>query len=386
MIDDQPFSRHLLFAVLVLVLVVIMLFFGLKSERWHVANNVHWIPDNSVLKIGNPGMAYVDDAFSLKDIKPKGDFTIHIGLSVEKSNRSGFRPILMLHDGDDHIQLAVWQWKSSVIVMNGDDYDHKKKWPRLTAVDVLTVDELSLITIAVSNGGSRLLVNGSIASENTNWKFTIPDSGGKLRLVLGNSVYGKHGWEGQIHGLAIYKRGFSSAEAGYYFAHWLNGKGFPSESDTDLLLLFTFREGGGGLIFDQSSNSQSMHLPATPIQFEKNFLQPPHYSFTLNRGFFIDTIINLFGFIPFGAVLYCWLLNWQWLQLKSRVFTVVLFSFCLSLSIEIFQGWLPDRSSSLLDLSLNTAGGWIGTQIGIKYKNLKWFGKKADLRSSSQNN
>jgi glycopeptide antibiotics resistance protein len=38
-------------------------------------------------------------------------------------------------------------------------------------------------------------------------------------------------------------------------------------------------------------------------------------------------------------------------------------SVCLTVSlfIEVFQAWVPSRSSSSLDLMLNGFGGWLGT-------------------------
>lgn len=366
MTKEQPRIQHLNFGVAVLILVVAILFFGLKSQRWHVENDIQWLPDSNTLKIRNPGMAYVDDVHSLDALQFAEDFTIHVGLTPKNSLRRGFRPILMLHDGDDHLQLALWQWKSSAIVMNGDDYDHTRKWPRLTAIDALNDGERKLITITATNRGTRLFFNGTVAGEREDWRLSMPRGEGRLRLVLGNSVYGKHGWDGDIHGLAVYKRGFSPAELGDYHGNWVKEKSFPSQPDDDLLLLFTFGEGEGSQIHDESGHDQPLFLPSIPVQFKKEFLSVPWHGFSPNRGFFIDTIINLLGFMPLGIVLCYWLKQWRVMESKTILSAVVLFGFTLSLSIELLQGWLPDRSSSLLDLCLNTAGAWLGSLIGSR--------------------
>lgn len=358
--DEQPQVKHRMFAVPVLVVVLITLFFGLKSERWHVDNNIRCLPGSNTLQIRNPGMAYVDEVHSLKNIGPKDDFTIHVGLTPNASRRSGFRPILMLHDGDDHLQLALWQWKASVIVMNGNDYDHTRKWPRLTAVDALHEGEISLISITVGDHGSRLLVNGLPAGAGEDWRLSIPAGVGKLRLVLGNSVYGRNGWDGDLHGVAFYSREFPPAAVGNYYDAWLREDRFPAQPDSDLLLLYTFDDGEGQLILDRSGHNQPLLLPGTPVQFKREFLSFPSHGFRANRSLFVDIAINLIGFMPLGVVLCLWLHQSPAIPGKYLISTVVIFSFALSLGIEISQAWLPDRSSSLLDLCLNTAGAWLG--------------------------
>lgn len=73
-----------------------------------------------------------------------------------------------------------------------------------------------------------------------------------------------------------------------------------------------------------------------------------------------DFLVNLLGFVPFGA-----LLAWS-RPGRSRGFEVAAIVL-LSLAIEISQYWSPYRYPSINDLMLNTLGGVLG---------LRWFDRR----------
>ena len=68
-------------------------------------------------------------------------------------------------------------------------------------------------------------------------------------------------------------------------------------------------------------------------------------------------------FIPFGFVLSATLIKLGGTFEKNDVLITVVLCFTLSLFIEIVQAWIPSRSSSMLDLILNTLGALIGAII-----------------------
>lgn len=353
-------KRHVALPILVLATVMIVLFFGLRPKNWPVTNNIDWLSSKKALCFQNPAIAYVDDVHLFANKDSSGDFTIQMGVSPKRLQKHGFRPILMMHGGVDSHQLTIWHWGASVIVMNGDDYDYSRKWPRITAPDALAPGESSFITVTASDLGTRLFINGVLVKEDKTWKLNIPDAGKKLRLILGNSVYGKHGWEGEIYGLALYAKAFTPERVKRQYDKWLRQKDFVFDSTDDLLLLYSFNDFEGHLVPDQTGRNQPLQLPLRPVVLKRTFLSSPYHNFNPNKFFFVDAILNLVGFIPLGAVIYCWLQKTQSLPKRYEVPVIVGFCFFLSLSIEIFQVWIPDRASSLLDLALNTLGAWLG--------------------------
>ena len=83
-------------------------------------------------------------------------------------------------------------------------------------------------------------------------------------------------------------------------------------------------------------------------------------NFVFNRFFILDTIVNLIGFIPFAFVLSATLIRVGGASEKHAVLITIAFCFVVSLAIEILQAWMPSRSSSMLDLVLNTIGACMG--------------------------
>jgi VanZ family protein len=356
--NQQP--SYYALPILLLIIVVIILFFGLKPKTVSNGNDIHWLSDKKALSFHSHGIAYVDDTHIFTYKQHSSDFTIELSVTPENIAKQGFRAILMMHGKDDRHQLVIWQWGNSVIVMNGDDYDYSKEWPRVSAIEALTPGEAVFITITSGTPGARLFINGALAAENKNWKLTVPDDGKKLRLILGNSVYGKHGWEGEIYGVELHDGASPPERVKRDYDKWLHQGHFSPDLTDDLQFLYSFGNCEGRLIPDQTGRNQPLQLPSRLVMLKKVFLSSPSHNFNPNQSFFIDVLLNLCGFIPLGAVAYCCLGRSKLVSKRYEALAIVTFCFLLSLCMEILQAWLPGRTSSALDLILNTLGAWLG--------------------------
>ena len=345
--------------VLLLTILSIILFFGLRPKTRSITNNTQWLPTQQALQFDGHSIAYIDNLYAYDNSDFEGEFTIHIYVIQAPASKQGFRPVLMIHSGDDNQQLSVWNWGSSLIVMNGADYDYHRKKPRISAKNVFTSTSAKLISITSGTHGTRLFINGKIVKKIKNWRLTIPDNKNKRRLILGNSIHGKHGWKGVIAGLSLYGKALSTEEISTHYKQWIANKDFSQHAPKDALLIFTFKENKGNSIPDESGHNQPLLLPSQLIPLQKTFLSAPWQNVQINRFFWFDTILNFLGFIPLGAVAYSFLKQ-QVSSAKYPIMIVTLFCFLLSLGLEISQGWLPNRTSSLSDLTLNTLGAWLG--------------------------
>jgi hypothetical protein len=350
----------LLWATLTMAMLLVILFFGLRPRGLTGDNAVALLSDKGALVFKKHGMAFVGDIYSGSKPTFSGELTIEMAIRAGRTAKRGFGSLLMMHDGSDHSQLLVGQWESSIIIMNGDDYDNSRRLPRLLVRDAFSAEKIRFITITAGGKGTRLYVDGLPADADRNWKLAVPQQGQKLRMVVGNSVTGKQSWIGEIHGLGFYGTAFSSEKVKRHYDGWIRDARFPHDATDAPLVLYTFREQIGHRVPDMSGHNQSLQLPLKPIVLEKIFLSPPWHDFKLTRSFFVDAALNLFGFIPLGAVFLGWLgvsLSWPDKQMARAI---VVFCFLLSLTMEILQAWMPTRSSSLLDLALNTLGAWLG--------------------------
>ncbi len=355
--------------ILILTIVGIILFFGLSPRDYPLINNVQWLPEAGVLRFQNPSLVYLDDLGSLRD-EISGEFTLSVKVMVANVNPQGFKPIIMIHDGNDQTQLSIWQWGDSLIVMNGDDYDYSRKAPRVDAIGVLTGEKAVEIVLSSSHTGTYLFLDGKLVKEDKKLRLYIPGVGEKIRLVLGNSVYGKYNWEGEISSLAVYGKALSPKEVS---RHPYEGSESISSSESreeKPLLLYTFDKKESTVIKDQSGLGYDLQIPDRFVVLKKSFLTLTWKHLTLKRWFIVDVTLNFIGFIPLGGMLFLRLLLSKAKSPVNAGLIVVALCFSLSFFIEIVQAWLPNRTSSILDVALNTLGALAGILlISVVFRN-----------------
>ena len=363
----------LFWTALAVAVLLVILFFGLRPKGLRLENPVDLDPEKGAIIFRRNGIAFVDDLLSGRIPYGSNELTIEMAVRAGSATGRGFGSLLMLHDGSDQRQLFVGQWGSSMVIMNGNDYNHTRKLPRLSVKNVFSTEKIRWVTICANGKGTRLYVDGSLVGSEQKWQLEVPKQGKKLRLVVGNSVTGGQSWTGEIYGLGLYGKSLSPEKVKHHYDGWIRTARFPIDPTADPLVLYTFAERQGRLVPDQSGRNQTLQIPSQPIVLEKAFLSPPWRDFKLDRSFFVDATLNLIGFIPLGAVLFGWL---KALRLQSGKFVVpaiIAFCFLLSLGMEIIQAWMPTRSSSLLDLTLNTLGAWLGICLFESAMRIGWI-------------
>lgn len=370
MIDNSN-TRFILLTAFSLAILLVTLFFGLSGKGFHFTNNVAWLKNEPGIRFGNYGIAYalIDNDRIKNTISATGSFSIETALKPDDFDLAGFNLILSLHDGKDDNQLIVGQYRSYIIVMNGDDYSNKRKIKRISADIFSDPPQKSLLTITTGDEGTNLFIDGRLIASRQDLVLRIPQ-GDNLRVTLGNSVYGKSSWRGEVYGLALYRDILEQETVKERFSSWSKDQIFSFPEDQNPFLFFTFDEGNGPEATDHVTGTQKLKMPPGFHVLKKRLIALSWSDFQASKGFFIDFFINLTGFIPLGFIL-CVLFaeTGGVFQKKAILFSVVL-CFLISLFIEIAQAWIPSRSSQGLDLILNTTGALIGTTICGPFKKL----------------
>jgi hypothetical protein len=267
---------------------------------------------------------------------------------------------MVMHAGLDRRQLGIWQWGTSLIVMNGDDYDNGRRWPRVVAERIFASRQSRYLTITSGRKGTHLYVDGRLAAAHGKWRLSIPASGRPLRMVLGNSVHGRNGWAGEIYGLAISADAIPAQAVKRHYERWRLRHDFDFLQQDSPLVLFTFDRRGADGFADLAGNSERMVVPAHMTILEKTFLSTPQRYANWQRAALADMLLNTVGFIPLGAVWYGFLACFSGGLSRYKKTAAVVVCLLLSLAIELGQAWIPTRVSSLMDLILNTFGAWVG--------------------------
>lgn len=341
-----------------------ILFFGLWPKDFNFSNDVTWITEQPGIRFSGYGIAYTDPIKKLSKENDSGEngFSVEIVLKPASYHEDGFNFILAIHNGKDSNQLFVGQWHSSIIVMNGDDYNHRRRTKRIAVKLAGVPPTTRFLTITTGKDGTRIYLDGQLKRTKRDLTLKIPD-GGKSRLLLGNSVYGKHSWEGDVYGLAFYRYILTDHDVAMHFDNWFKGQNFLFAMKYKPFVLYLFDEKRGKRAFDYAGEKHDLEIPSRMQILDKTVLSLTWDRLNFDSRFIRDIIINLIGFIPLGFFLNATFVKAGGSFEKHSVLTTVVLCFTLSLAIETLQAWMPSRSSDFLDLVLNTLGALLGVMI-----------------------
>ena len=109
-------------------------FFGLRPKDYDFTNRVSLIEGRGGLQFEKYSMAHTEQVGDnmARQLSGQKGFTLFLNFNPQPDFDDGFGLILVMHSGNDSEQLIIGQWKSHIIAMNGDDYAHKQRLPRIS--------------------------------------------------------------------------------------------------------------------------------------------------------------------------------------------------------------------------------------------------------------
>jgi hypothetical protein len=245
--------------------------------------------------------------------------------------------------------------------MNGDDYDHKRRVKRISVDTSSKSSKIRFLNITTGKGGTKAYIDGQLIRTEKDLTLSIP-YGDKVRLLLGNSVYGRSSWKGEIYGLAFYGYALADNEVSGHFHRWSGSGNFNFAGEDQPAILYFFDERGGNTALDHSGNNHPLNIPSKMSVLDQKILATEWKRLDLNSRSLQDMVVNLIGFIPLGFVLLATFYKAGPYPKKHGFLITIAICFTVSLAIEILQAWIPSRSSDSLDLMLNTLGGFMGAK------------------------
>lgn len=351
-------------------MLALIFYFGLRFTGGAITNDVAWIQDAPGIRFGRSGIVYADPVA----LSPAAPLSIEMALQSNAAGDGHFQFVLLLHGGEDARQLVIGQWRSWLIVMNGDDYDARRRQPRI-AVNALQADKTRFVTVTSGEGGTAVYLDGRLAKRRPDLQLQLPDARNNGRLVLGNSIHGRHAWTGALYGLARYERVLSAEAVERHFQRWRREGSFTFAASENPAGLYLFDEKRGTAVVDHSGEGNPLRIPHRMTILTKTFLSMP-FADTGNRPSLLqDMLINIVGFVPMGFLLSALLVHRRSRPLLVRIGWVMLACGGISLAIELTQAWIPGRSSQMLDLILNTLGGGGGVLLHSIWHRTLWPGR-----------
>ena len=343
-----------------------ILFFGLWPKDFNFSNHVTWITGQPGIRFNRYGIAYTDPIKELikEDDSGENGFSVEIVLKPTSYHEDGFHFILLLHNGKDSSQLLVGQWHSSIIVMNGDDYNHRRKTKRIAVKLAEVPPTIRFVTITTGKDGTSIYLDGQLNRTKRDLTLKIPD-GGKARFLLGNSVYGKHSWKGDVYGVAFYRYILTDQDVAIHFDNWVKHRNFLFAMKYKPVVMYLFDEKEGRKVLDHGGGNYDLEIPSRMRILDKKILSLTWEELNFDSRFIQDIIINFAGFIPLGFVLIATFIKAGGFLKKYGILITLVSGFTVSLVIEILQAWIPSRSSDILDLIFNTLGTLLGVMLYI---------------------
>jgi hypothetical protein len=350
----HKFSPLIFYSIL-----IVTLLFGLNPKGFYFKNNVRWSTDSTGIEFGRFGIAYTDPF--IEGIEGDPSLSIEIVIRPDAGDEKSFTHILTLHNGDDDSQLMLGQWLSYIVFMKGNDYENKKPGKRIWANTAKVGSDEIFVTLTSGIDGTSVYLNGQLVNTQKDLILEVPQGDSKSRLIIGNSIYGKHSWEGSIRGLALYRSVLSDHQAALHYSEWLKDGNFRFAEKEKPWVLYTFDEKTGIKAIDHGTGKNNLTIPKRMTVFKMTFLESSIEKLRIANGVIADLIINFLEFIPFGFIFSALLFR---LRGKFPIYFILIAGgagFLLSLFIEVAQAWLPSRNSDAFDLILNTTGALFGS-------------------------
>lgn len=353
--------RWLLAFVLLVTLIA-----GLDPKGYRFRNEVAWIAPGPGLRFGKFGGVHTAPFLTSGEAAAlnRAGFSMETAFSLDRNTGGGYRFLVSFHAVEDRCQLVVGQWREQIIVMNGDDYSHRRGLPRIAADTSKCTTGNVLLTITTGPGGTRLYLNGRESAVDPDLHLTLPVEQKNGRLIVGNSVHAGNPWRGDVLGFALYPRVLSPDQVLRHLSEWASQNSFSSGQLHDPFVLYAFDEGSGGTARDASAHHADIEIPSRLVALGRRAFAPITRDINNMESFVKDVTVNVLGFIPFGFLLASLLRTSLRSNWKLALVTTAA-GFLLSFVIELIQAWMPSRDSSLLDLLMNTTGTLLGTLIVV---------------------
>jgi VanZ family protein len=336
-------------AVVCLCILIGVLVAGLWPFNPFPRNEVAWLANQNGLHFGPQGIVLSSTDFPRTDSSSAPACSIEVWLQPDKNQNSN--DILTFYSPDAPQRLRLFQWRRSTLLLYRDLRSQHRE---IDVDNALLVGAPLLVTIAGGPDGTSLYLNGTLAERSSRLALSTNDCSGQL--LLGTSPVTDSAWAGDIHGLAIYATELKAVQVRLHFAEWRDG-GKPGVETSDApVALYAFGERKGRVIHNQAGPGPDLYIPDSFLVPHKPLLLMPWKDIRWNRNSLEDIAINVCGFIPLGGF-FC-----AYLSLKSKramLFTI-LAGTALSLIVEILQVYLPSRTSSLTDVTMNSVGVVLG--------------------------
>jgi len=329
------------------IIVIVTLLFGLWPLNLWPKNEVNCLQNERGIELHRSGIdgkytprgiLYTEESIQIpsKNESARDLFTIEIYLRSGKEPQLDIGTIMAFDPPEKLPTFLAAQWKKWLIIRTPEkDSRNINKYKEIGISNALPLDSTRYIAITSGPFGTKLYLN-AVLKKRYPFLFLI-DSEKKIdgRLIIGSSTNGEKPWAGSIFGLAVHQDTLKTSRIIERFHAWQEERLLDLHTSDHQIALYTFNRKESRIIYNEVSNKYHLQIPNRYVILEKTILELPWKGFSLDFSLFFDMIINLFGFIPLGIALTCYL--GATLPRMQLLMAVLLLGGSLSLFIELVQ-------------------------------------------------
>lgn len=320
-------------------------------------NQVSWLQSSDGLSFGHYGVVMSSSA--LQTARFPGDEACSIEIWLQPSPIHNNHTILTFYKPENPRQFSLSKWETGVVLRKEVRSKRHQVSVHEAFVSNVFHDRKPVFVSITSDGqSSKVYLDGVSVRPNRDFAFSAKDLTGQL--VLGSSPVSSDGWYGQLLGFALYRRHLTPTQILSDYEAWTKGNG-PEVADGELsVAVYRFDEHQGAVVHNRVSQGPNLYIPQHFVLLDQPMLQSPWREFRWTRGYWLDVLVNIAGFVPLGFFFCAWLSQGN--RTKAAVITL-LAGAATSLTIELLQAYLPTRNSGVNDLFTNTLGTYVGVVL-----------------------
>ena len=320
---------------------------------------MEWIEGSRGLRFAPYGIAFVQEPVvgSSSTVDLSKPFSIRLEIRPRDEPRDSIPRILSAYDNDGQEFFFVGQWKTNLVIWILTESGPSSGRYRETETAGLRKDASRKYFLRFTDSGLTILDGGALLETAPEIRPSLIKRHRGTRLVLGNSPSGQDPWTGEITSLSILPMALSPQER------------VPLGPEPAIRYRFT--EGRGTICRNEGSPGHDLVIPTRFRAPFKGVLAPTWKLERWNLEFWEDVVVNVFGFVPFGFVLFAWIRKSRPTAGFTAGFVAVCLGGIVSLVIELLQVYLPSRDSSLTDVITNVLGTWLGVMLCVGFSRVR---------------
>jgi VanZ family protein len=360
MVRLKSTAARVLAAALLATLVIILLA-ALWPFNFFPDNDVAWLKNRNGLLFGRNPVVLSRSPLHFAD-PPWSSVSLEVWLQPTAAGRES--TFLSIYTPENPEQFRMMYYHN-VFLIRRNRRDAKGQWhDNALGVDNAVFPNTPLfITITAGPKGSSIYLNGKLAEVSSSYTLSGRDLSGQL--IFGTSPFEKQSWHGEWRGLAFYGVELSPEDVQSHYQKWMDGRQTELAKELVPTALYDFHERTGDTVHDLAGAAPGLFIPKHYSVPHKPILRWPWVEYQPSRSYAADIAVNITGFVPFGFLLTAFLGS---TRSERPILTAILIGALLSLTIELLQGFIPQRSSGMTDVITNTLGTAMGAILCGQHK------------------